>query len=207
MHADPLPPTAAAGARARCRCFSVTSGRGRSGTSTCDEPLADPRGSAAIPVDAFRCPWCRSLPVTFSTPRATPGFTWRTRTCVEPMAGLAIRVRCAGRRLGPMCGALGHLRPSPLPACTWHFLTRSGPLRRPLARRDEFAADRQPASRSTGGSCATAAATRPPGTLRPQTLAHALDDSPTGFARGSSEAPRWERLRRDVERGFSKTIC
>ena len=173
------------------------------------EPLADPARFGGDAGDAFDVV-VPSLPgYAFSTPLATTGLNfWRTADLwVTLMAGLGYpRFAAQGGDWGALVAAqLGHKYADRLYGVHLHFLTPLGQFSGRSLEASEFAADEQHLLEINrrfvrdGSGYASIQGTRP------QTLAHALDDSPIGLCAWLVEKRRaWSDCGGDVERVFSK---
>lgn len=173
------------------------------------EPLADPTAFGGDAEDAFDVV-VPSLPgYTFSTPLAVTGLNfWRTADLwVTLMTGLGYeRFAAQGGDWGALVAAqLGHKYADRLYGVHLHFLTPLGHFGGRSVDASEFAADEQHLLEGNrrflrdGSGYAAIQGTRP------QTLAHALDDSPVGLCAWLVEKRRaWSDCGGDVERVFSK---
>lgn len=171
-------------------------------------PLHDPAAFGGSPEDAFDV-IVPSLPgYTFSTPLTTPGINyWRTADLwVALMNGLGYpRFAAQGGDWGGLVAMqLGHKYAERIIGVHLHFVmpltARAGKSVEDAFGPDEqdmLAANRRFARDGSGYSSIQA--------TRPQTLAHALEDSPVGLCAWLVEKRRsWSDCGGDVERRFSK---
>jgi pimeloyl-ACP methyl ester carboxylesterase len=178
-------------------------------------PLADPASHGGDPADAFDVV-VPSLPgYTFSTPLTTTGINfWRTADLwVTLMDGLGYpRFAAQGGDWGAMVAEqLGHKYADRLFGVHLHFLSPLGSYRTSVDPGD-YTDEPQLLERNRrftreGSGYASVQRTRP------ETLGHALDDSPVGLCSWIVDKRRsWSDCDGEVERVFSKddlltTVC
>ena len=179
-------------------------------------PLSDPAAHGGDPRDAFDVV-VPSLPgYAFSTPLTTPGINfWRTAELwVQLMEQLGYpRFAAQGGDWGAIVAAqLGHKYADRILGVHLHFATPLAVFGRPLDA-SEYGADEQHLFEHNARFVREERGYASIQITRPQTIAHALEDSPLGLCSWIVEKRRsWSDCGGDVERAFTKdelltTVC